>query len=317
MRDDYADLVKLLPVLPLLAELGSSGQITATAELLGIPQPTVSRALSRAAAVVGTPLITRQGRGVRLTPAALALIPHVNAALDRVQEGLAEARAEAGRSYGRIGIAFQHTFGEATLPMLLQRFTADHPGVRFDLQQGSRAFCLDALDAGTADFAVVAPVPDPTRARPTALLYTEELMLVVPGGHRLAGRDGVALAEVRADKFIMLESGYGLRSIVEQLCKDAGFRPRIAFEGQDAHTVRGLVSAGLGVSILPPTGPAHLTPRRSGLGWRELRIDEPPARRGIGLVWRNRPDEPGQVARFRDLVLTGGREVLQAAFGRG
>ncbi|WP_427018834.1 LysR family transcriptional regulator [Pseudarthrobacter sp. P1] len=314
---DYADLATLLPVLPILAQLGEQGHITATAEILGIPQPTVSRALARASAVVGTPLTIREGRGIRLSPAALVLIPRITAALAEISGALAAAREEAGRSHGRITVAFQHTFGEATLPLLIQRFAAGHPGVSFELHQGSRAFALDALASGTADLAIVAPPPAPGRSVESRLLYSEPLRLVVPAGHWLASRRSVRLEEARAEGFVLLGHGYGMRSIVEALCKAAGFRPRVAFEGQDSHTVRGLVSAGLGVSVLPPSGPDHLTPARSALGWVEVEIEAPVATRKIGLAWRPRSDEPAQVRHFRTMVLGEGIELLRESLGLG
>lgn len=313
MRDDHAELSKLLPILPILAELGASGHVTATAEMLGIPQSTVSRALSRAAAVVGTPLVTRKGRGVQLTPAALALLPRITAALEQVQAGLAEARQESGRSFGRISLAFQHTFGEAVLPLLLQQFNRNHPGVTFELQQGSRAFCLDALGSGGADLALIAPPPVPSRAIGAEVLYSESLKLVVPSTHWLAERESARLADVRHEGFVVLEPGYGMRSIVEDLCKQAGFRPRVAFQAQDAHTIRGLVSAGLGVGVVPPAENSNPDPARGALGWRELAIESPPAFRDIGLVWRNRTDEPEQVGRFKAMVLGEGKAMLLAA----
>ncbi|WP_026555657.1 LysR family transcriptional regulator [Arthrobacter sp. 35W] len=317
-RSEYQDLAALLPVLPILVQLGETGHVTAAAELLGIPQPTVSRALARASAVVGTPLTVREGRGIRLTPAAHLLLPRMTAALAEVSGALAAAREEAGRSYGRIAVAFQHTFGEATVPLLIQRFARDHPGVSFDLSQGSRSFALDALAAGTADLAIVAPPPESAgsgRGLSAQLLYTEPLRLVVPRGHRLEHGGPVRLDQVRDEGFVLLEPGYGMRSIVEALCREAGFRPRVAFEGQDSHTIRGLVSAGLGVSVLPPSGGDHLTPAGSELGWAEVDILEPVASRGIGLVWRNRSDEPAQVRRFRELVLGEGVELLRRALG--
>ena len=130
MDKDDRDLARLLPVLPILVELGTSRHVTATAEALGIPQSTVSRALARAAGVVGTPLVLPKGRGVELTPAALALIPAAAEALDQVRNGLALARQESGKQFGRIQVAFQHTFGEASLPVadqgILPRRTRGH-----------------------------------------------------------------------------------------------------------------------------------------------------------------------------------------------
>ncbi|MEO8220381.1 MAG: LysR family transcriptional regulator [Specibacter sp.] len=312
MEKDAQDLARLLPVLPILVELGTSRHVTATAEALGIPQSTVSRALSRAAAVVGTALVLPKGRGVELTPAALALIPAAAEALDHVRLGLALARQESGKQFGRIQVAFQHTFGEATLPLLIGAFARENPGVTFGLQQGSRAFCLELLAGGTADLALVAPPPVPSGTIGAEVLYSEPLKLVVPAGHRLDGSAGTWLDAVRDEPFVMLEPGYGMRSIVETLCRHAGFRPRVAFQGQDLHTVRGLVSAGLGVAVAPAQHCGGQAPRRGALGWSEVDITWPEARRDIGLVWRNRPEGSAQAARFRDMVLAEGRDLLAA-----
>ena len=118
--------------------------------------------------------------------------------------------------------------------------------------------------------------------------------------------------------------GYGMRSLTDALFREAGFRPRIAFESQDSHTVRGLVSAGLGVSILPPGGSApgraasagsHHRPQGAGAddggpGWVEIPLDSALAFREIGLAWRERRGgadaEPDPVRLFRELVLRDG-----------
>lgn len=313
MDNENRDLAKLLPVLPMLVELGASRHVTATAEALGIPQSTVSRTLARASEVVGTPLVLRKGRGVELTPAALALIPRAAEAMEALRDGLAQAREQSGKQFGRVQVAFQHTFGEVALPVLIRAFTQIHPGVAFDLQQGSRAHCLDLLATGSADLALVAPPPAPSRTTGSEVLYSEPLKLVVSNGHPLAGSSGVRLDAVRDEPFIMLEPGYGMHSIVESLCRRAGFRPRVAFQGQDLHTVRGLVAAGLGIAVAPPERFAAQAAPGGGLGWCEVEILWPSAQRDVGLVWRNRADAPAPATRFRDMVLGEGRELLQMA----
>ena len=95
MHADHKQLVKLLPLLPILAELGRTQHVTETAELLGVPQSTVSRALSRASAVVGTELLIRDGRGIRLTAAARTLLPYIESALTEFQAGLDLVRHES------------------------------------------------------------------------------------------------------------------------------------------------------------------------------------------------------------------------------
>ena len=325
MDVEHRQLVQLLPLLPLLAELGRTEHITETAELLGLPQSTVSRAIARASAIVGTELLIRDGRGVRLTPAAKALLPHIEAALDEFQTGLDRVRHESEVVRGRIAVSFQHTFGEAMLPLLISAFRSRHPQTAFDLSQGARDGCLAELAAGSADVALTAPVATPSKRIGSAALYREPLRLVVHHRHPLAGRRRARVAEIRQEPFVAMGSGYGMRSLTDALFREAGFRPRIAFESQDSHTVRGLVSAGLGVSILPPGGsaPGRQPPSRGagaddgGPGWVEIPLDSALAFREIGLAWREPVSrnagadaEPDPVRLFRELVLRDGPALL-------
>ncbi|MET3809611.1 DNA-binding transcriptional LysR family regulator [Arthrobacter sp. UYEF3] len=301
----------------MLAELGRSQHITATADALGLPQSTVSRAIARASAVVGTELLVRDGRGVRLTAAAKVLLPHVDAALAEFQAGLGLVRHEAEVVRGRIAVSFQHTFGEAVLPLLISAFRQRHPQTEFNLSQGSRDGCLAELAAGDADLALTAPIAAPGRLISSAALYREPLRLVVHHRHPVARRRRARLAEIRQDPFVAMGPGYGMRSLTDALFREAGFRPRIAFESQDSHTARGLVSAGLGLSILPPGGQApgrHPAGQAGDLGWVELALDSGLAFREIGLAWRERRGgadaEPDPVRLFRELVLSEGPALL-------
>ncbi|WP_223913869.1 LysR family transcriptional regulator [Arthrobacter sp. NicSoilC12] len=330
MDVEHRQLVQLLPLLPLLAELGRTEHITETAELLGLPQSTVSRSIARASAIVGTELLIRDGRGVRLTPAAKALMPHIEAALAEFQTGLDSVRHESEVVRGRIAVSFQHTFGEAMLPLLISAFRSRHPQTAFDLSQGARDGCLAELAAGSADVALTAPVATPSKRIGSAALYREPLRLVVHHRHALAGRRRAKVAEIRHEPFVAMGSGYGMRSLTDALFREAGFRPRIAFESQDSHTVRGLVSAGLGVSILPPGGSApgraaqnshHPSPGTEaddgGPGWVEIPLDSVLAFREIGLAWREPVSrnavadaESDPVRLFREFVLRDGPALL-------
>jgi DNA-binding transcriptional LysR family regulator len=315
MEPDHKQLVQLLPLLPLLSELGRTQHVTETAELLGVPQSTVSRALSRASAVVGTELLVRDGRGIRLTPAARSLLPYIERALAEFQAGLDLVRSESDVVRGRIPLSFQHTFGESTLPLLISAFRSRHPGAVFTLTQGARDTCLAQLAAGESDLALTAPVAAEGRNLLSALLYREPLRLVVHHTHALAGRRLASVADIRSDPFVALGPGYGMRSLTDALFREAGYRPRIAFESQDTHTVRGLVSAGLGVSILPPGGDApgrDASTETGNLGWVEVPLDSALAFREVGLSWRQRNPglEPLGVRLFRELVLNEGPELL-------
>lgn len=315
MEADHKQLAQLLPLLPVLAELGRTEHVTETAELLGVPQSTVSRALARASAVVGTELLVRDGRGVRLTPAARTLLPYIEQALAEFQAGLDLVRSESEVVRGKIAVSFQHTFGEATLPLLISAFRSRHPGAVFTLSQGSRNACLEELAGGEADIALTAPLGLAGRNLESAPLYREPLRLVVHHSHRLAASTTASLADIRTEPFVALGPGYGLRSLTDALFREAGYRPRIAFESQDSQTVRGLVSAGLGVSILPPGGdrPGRtVSPETGNLGWVEIPLDSELAVREVGVTWRRRKPgtEPVPVRLFREMVVAEGPGLL-------
>ncbi|MFH9351582.1 LysR family transcriptional regulator [Kitasatospora sp. NPDC017646] len=288
--------VLLAPRLAQFAAVARLEHVTQAAALLGVPQPTLSRAVARLEEELGVDLLARQGRTVRLTRAGRLLLASVERALAELERGAEAARAEADPAAGRVAFGFLHTMGPDAVPALLRGFRAAHPQVRFQLVQDYGMAMLERLRAGELDLCLVAPLPeDPAfTARP---LDEQRLHLVVPADHRLAGRRRIRLAEVAEEPFVGLEQGYGLRMITDGFCARAGFVPRLAFEGEETETLRGLVAAGLGVALLPPA----LVPRP---GVVELEVTAPRTRRAIGLAWATgRPLTP-PVAAFRDFVLS-------------
>ncbi|WP_192782583.1 LysR family transcriptional regulator [Amycolatopsis lexingtonensis] len=291
---------QVAPHLPLLAALRKTGNITRAAELLGVPQPTVSRRLAALADALGAPLTVPDGRGIRLTRAADLLAEAAERGLAALETGVRLAREEVSPESGHVVLGFLHLLGRSLVPSLLRGHRARHPGVRFTLVQGSRQEMVDRLVAGELDLALLAPLPS-VPALASAGLVDEEILLSVPAGHPLAGRRSVRVAELADEEFVLLEQGYGVRTLTDELCAAAGFTPRIAFEGQESDTVRGLVAAGLGVALLPRFGPG------SPAGVAEVPLSPRPYRT-IGLAWRAEEPMTPAVTGFRDHVLaTAGR----------
>ncbi|MFF3074759.1 LysR family transcriptional regulator [Kitasatospora sp. NPDC057936] len=295
--------VQLAPRLAQFAAVARLEHVTQAAAVLGMPQPTLSRSVARLEEELGVELLARQGRTVRLTRAGRLLLASVERALAEVERGAEAARAEADPSVGRVAFGFLHTMGTDAVPALLRDFRVAHPQVRFQLVQDYVGAMLERLLDGELDLCLVAPLPDDPAfaARP---LDEQRLHLVVPEDHRLAGRRRIRLAEVAEETFVGLEEGYGLRAITDGFCAEAGFVPRLAFEGEEAETLRGLVAAGLGVALLPPA----LVPRP---GVVELEVTAPRTRRAIGLAWAaGRPLTP-PVRAFRDFVLSRRGRLLE------
>ncbi|NRQ40876.1 LysR family transcriptional regulator [Nonomuraea sp. NN258] len=300
--EDEALAARLAPTLALLAAVGETGHVTRAAELLGIPQPTASRRLAALADLVGAPLVLPSGRGVRLTRAGRTLAGSAARALAVLTGGAREVREEIHPGTGHVILGFLHLLGRSLVPSLIRGFRERHPGVRFSLAQGSRQDMLRGLKDGEIDLVFVAPLPldDPDLdSRPLA---DQELVLSVPRGHRFAGRTRVRAAELAGEDLVTLEHGYGVRQITDDLCAAAGFEPRVAFEGQESETVRGLVAAGLGVAILPSGEPAPPA------GVVEVPLS-PPVFRRIGVSWPAGERLTPAVRAFRDHVCSDAADI--------
>ncbi|MDT0182067.1 LysR family transcriptional regulator [Microbacterium sp. ARD31] len=265
-------LAALLPHLPLLDALGRDEHVTRAAQALGVPQPSVSRALRHLEAELGVALVAPEGRGIRLTPAAKRMLPGVRVALRAAQDAidsLDEARAT-------VSLAFQNSLGENLVPRLVRRLREERPDIQIRLWQGARDACLAELASGRTDLAIVSGAAAAGEA--SVHLYDEPLVAVVPAGHRLATARRVTLADVVAETHVTLKPGYGLRRTLEQLVAAEDAELRIAFEGDDLRTLHGLVAAGLGIAVGPEV-PHPLD------GCVQRPIDDPRAVRDMGAVF--------------------------------
>lgn len=286
----------LAPRLAYFEAVARHEHVTRAAHELGVPQSTLSRAMVRLEADLGVALFARKGRTVSLTPAGRTFLTSAERALAEVEKAADAVRADADLTTGRVSFGFLHTMGSETVPALIRGFRADHPKVRFQLVQNYGEAMIERLRAGGLDLCLTSPVPDAPDLV-TRRLDEQRLRLVVPDDHRLASRRRIRLAEAADETFVTLEPGYGLRRITDDLCTEAGFTPRVAFEGEEAETLRGLVAAGLGVALLPP--PAVARP-----GVAELTVTAPRAVREIGVAWLDgHPDTP-PVAAFKRFLLS-------------
>ncbi|MMZ64102.1 HTH-type transcriptional regulator GltC [compost metagenome] len=105
---------------------------------------------------------------------------------------------------------------------------------------------------------------------------------------------------MKHEKFILFGNGYSLRPIVWEACLEAGFTPEIAFEGEETDTIRGLVAAGMGVSLLPEMALFQTNPLQPA----KVRITEPKVTRSIGLIYRTTDKLPLVAQSFRTFLLS-------------
>jgi DNA-binding transcriptional LysR family regulator len=282
--------------------LARAEHLTAAADELGIPQPSLSRSLRRVEDAFGARLFEREHRGLRLNPRGrlvLAAALEATAALDAAREQIAQLDDPES---GTVRLAFLHSVATTLVPGLLREYRAQAPAVRFALRQEASPTIADDLDSGEAELAITGPRPvDP--ALGWCVLERQRLCLVVPPAHPLARRRSVRLAEAAREDFVVLQPGFGFRALTDRLCRAAGFAPRTAFESTDLATIEGLVGAGLGVAVLPaPTGSGRTVEGEAVF----VPLRDAGARRDIGLVWRRAAALSPAAVRFRDFVVASG-----------
>jgi LysR family transcriptional regulator, transcription activator of glutamate synthase operon len=256
--------------------------VTEVSELEGVTQSGVSRALARLEAEIGTPLLQRSGRILRMTHAGAVFKRHVDAMMHQLDDGIAAVNQLIEPDTGTVALAFQHSLGTWLVPDLVRSFRAAHPHVRFQLTQVRDELHSAPLAGGHADLEIGTRRPHDPAVR-TRRLALEPLRLALPRDHELAGQPRLRLAEVSDKPFVSLRPTSALRRLTDSLCDQAGFVPDVVFEGDDLSTVRGFVAAGLGVAIVPAPRAGSPEAASGPLLYRE--IVDPGAGREITLTW--------------------------------
>ncbi|MCU1534118.1 MAG: LysR family transcriptional regulator [Glaciihabitans sp.] len=237
--------------------IAETGSITGAARVLGYSQPAISQHLQRTETRLGLSLVTRAGRGVRLTEAGQLLARHavaISSALDAAAGELAEL---AGLRTGTARVAAFPTASSTIVPRLLSTMATRHPGIVVTYIEAEPPEAVAMLRDGAIDLAITFSYPgdraDPHRDLATGLsltpLFGEEVVLALPSAHPLALTDGVNVADLASERWI---AGCPLcRGHLLTVCEAAGFPPVIDYETDNAVAVLHLVASGLGVALLP------------------------------------------------------------------
>jgi LysR family transcriptional regulator, transcription activator of glutamate synthase operon len=229
------------------------GGFTRAAASLHVAQSAVSAQIRALEAELGTALFTRTTRRVALTHAGDLVLARAQRVLAEISGARGDLAELAVVARGQVTLGATAVLGRYDLPNALTGFHQRFPGVALRLRTGLIAELLAALDAGEADLAV-GPIHDDLPSRfAVHRLAAEHLVIALPPTHPGAAGPGAgrsALADLRDEPFICLPAGSGLRQILDDAARAAGFVPNVQFETHSAAAIRELVAAGLGVALL-------------------------------------------------------------------
>jgi DNA-binding transcriptional LysR family regulator len=238
--------------LRIVHQVAAAGSFTRAAEMLGYTQSAVSRQVAAMEAAAGAPIFDRSRRGVALTPAGQVLVRRAAEILAGMAETELELAGLRDRLAGRLTVGAYPTAAMALVPRATAQVTSGHPGLAVVLEEASTPALLRRLRTGRLDMAVIGighglPEYDLSELRQAAVLQGD-LLVVVPDTHRFAGHDGTTVADLAQEHWIVGDGAAGEPQF--------GAWPTLS-DPQIAHTARswstrlGLVSAGLGITVIP------------------------------------------------------------------
>lgn len=223
------------------------------AERLNMTQPPLSQAIKKLEQHLGVLLLKRTNKKVDLTSAGHVFLKGAYETLEKVQQMEEDTKRAAKGLIGRLKIGFSGSAIYEALPLSIRRFKQNFPHIQLEINELATVDQIDAMMKGHQDVGLLRPPISNDALFDIYPMRHEELVMVLPTTHRLAKTKLVNLADFAEDDFITFapETSPNLHSLVIQSCSDAGFTPRIVQSAPQIQTHISLVSAGMGVSLVP------------------------------------------------------------------
>ena len=233
-----------------LVALAEAAHFSRAADFLGIAQPSLSLRIKRLEASIGRPLFDRLPGRVVPTVAGQQLVVHARDILARMTDAERQASDVEGDVAGPVAIGAIPTIAPFVLPAVLKALAAKHPAVEPRVVEDVSDQLIHMLERGDLDVALLsAHAGTPTVHVET--LACEPLLLLLAKGHRLAPRRAVAWEDLDGERFLVLHEMHCLSGQVSRVCERQSVRPPVYMQGAQLTTIAAMVSAGLGVSIVP------------------------------------------------------------------
>lgn len=230
---------------------------TRAAQRLHLSQPPLSQQIQALEHDLGIRLLDRDKRNVMLTEPGKLFLEHARQILAMAEDARIQvAEAAAGYS-GHLRLAYTVSVSfHPALPQILIRMGQNAPNVRMWLSEMYTEPQFAAIRLGQLDVGLVRDVPsheDDARALRLDIIDREPLLLALPSGHRLAGREQLELAEVAGESFVIQprELAATLYDRLVQLAAKAGFHPVVRQQAQQLNGLLALVAAGIGMALIP------------------------------------------------------------------
>ena len=266
-----------------LVALADTGHFGKAAERTFVSQPTLSAQLKKLEEYLGVKLVERRPKKVQLTEVGKQVVVRARRILDESDEIIALARNNTDPLGGRIKLGLIPTIGPYLLPRVMQKIRKSLPQLGLMLYEHQTEVLLKRLRDGEIDFGILAlPIaPEGLEAR---VLYDEDFTVALPTHHALASKATIKVSDLKGQTLLLLEDGHCLRDQALEVCSRIDIREAEDFRATSLETLRQMVVAGLGITLLPET--AVESPFGSQRGLTIRQFTKPAPTRTVGAIWR-------------------------------
>ena len=261
-------------------EVAEREHISEAAEHLHVAQSAISRQIANLEDELGTALFERIGRNVKLTPVGKIFLEHTLTALKAIDFAEKQVEEFLDPTKGTIKIGFPTSLASYLLPTIISAFKREYPDISFQLRQGSYRFLIESVKNREINLAFLGPLPPKDETIEPVVLFSENISALLPANHRLAKEKSINLIDLKDEDFVLFPENYILNKVAVDACRSVGFIPNITSVGEDMDAIKGLVAAGVGVSLLPESSFYDSTPRFT----TKIPIALPSIRRTVGII---------------------------------
>jgi LysR family hydrogen peroxide-inducible transcriptional activator len=282
-----------------LVALADTGHFGKAAERTFVSQPTLSAQLKKLEEYLGVKLVERQPKNVQLTDIGREVVTRARRMLDEGDEIVALARHNTDPLAGRLKLALIPTIGPYLLPRVMLKLRKALPDLSLMLYEHQTGALLKRLRDGEIDAGIMA-LPAPQDGLESRVLYQEEFTVALPAQHPLAAKTTIRVQDLKGHTLLLLEDGHCLRDQALEVCSRVDVREAEDFRATSLETLRQMVVAGLGITLLPEL--AVEAPFGSQRGLATRRFASPAPSRKVGAVWRRSTTRGQAIAALCDVV---------------
>jgi LysR family hydrogen peroxide-inducible transcriptional activator len=253
------------------------------AERSFVSQPTLSAQLKKLEEYLGVQLIERAPKRVQLTAAGEQIVERARRILDASDEIVELARGHRDPLAGRLRVALLPTIGPYLLPSVAGRLRKQLPRLELMLYEYQTDPMLEKLHSGEIDVGILA-LPVPLEGLESRELYREPFTVAMPATHKLAQRATIRVDDLSDETLLLLEDGHCLRDQALDICSGTGVHEKQDFRATSLETLRQMVAAGVGITLLPELAGRGAYGNARGVAIRPFA--KPVPTRTVGAVWR-------------------------------